>query len=45
MEFLKLLYKDISDDEIKNVFQIISRMENNLTGATGGLTGVAGNQA
>ena len=38
MEFLKLLYKGISDDEIKNVFQIISRMEKNLTGATGGVT-------
>ena len=37
MDFLKLLYKGISDDEIKNVFQIISRMEKNLTGAAGGV--------
>ena len=45
MDFLELLYKGISDDEIKNVFQIISRMEKNLTGATSGETkGVAGNQ-
>ncbi len=43
MDFLKLLYKDISDDEIKNVFQIISRMEKNLTGATSGVArGAAG---
>ena len=42
MDFLELLYKGISDDEIKNVFQIISRMEKNLTVATGGVTkGVA----
>ena len=30
------LYKGISDDEIRNVFQIISRMEKNLTGAACG---------
>lgn len=43
IDFLKLLYKGISDDEIRNVFQIISRMEKNLTGATSGITkGVAG---
>lgn len=28
--FLELLYKDISDDEIKTVYKIISRMEENL---------------
>ena len=38
MDFLELLYKGISDDEIKNVFQIISRMEKNLTGAASGVT-------
>lgn len=43
MDFLKLLYKSISDDEIKNVFQIISRMEKNLTGAARRvIKGVAG---
>lgn len=43
MDFLELLYKGISDDEIRNVFQIISRMEKNLTGAARGVTkGVAG---
>ena len=43
MDFLKLLYKGISDDEIRNVFQIISRMEKNLTGAARGvIKGVAG---
>jgi len=35
--FFLLLYKGISDDEIRNVFQIISRMEKNLTGATSGV--------
>ena len=45
MDFLELLYKGISDDEIKNVFQIISRMEKNLTGAASGVTkGVAGSE-
>ena len=34
-EFLTLLYDGISDNEIKNVYQIISRMEKNLTGSTG----------
>ena len=33
MYFLKLLYKGVSADEIKNVFRIISRMEKNLTKA------------
>ena len=43
MNFLKLLYKVISDDEIRNVFQIISRMEKKLTGAASGvIKGVAG---
>ena len=43
MDFLELLYKGISDDEIRNVFQIISRMEKNLTGAARGvIKGVAG---
>ena len=43
MDFLKLLYKGISDDEIRNVFQIISRMGKNLTGAARGVNkGVAG---
>ena len=37
MDFLMLLYEGISDDEIKNVFQIISRMEKNLTGAANGV--------
>jgi hypothetical protein len=27
---LKLLYKGISDDEIRSVFKIISKMEKNL---------------
>ena len=45
MEFLKLLYKGIPDDEIRNVFQIISRMEKNLTGAARGVTkGIAGSE-
>lgn len=45
MEFLKLLYKGIPDDEIRNVFQIISRMEKNLTGAARGvIKGVAGSE-
>ena len=30
MEFLKLLYKDISEKEIRSVFKIISKMEKNL---------------
>ena len=30
MEFIKLLYDGISDEEIKSVYKIISRMENNL---------------
>ena len=30
MDFLKLLYKDISEDEIRSVFKIISKMEKNL---------------
>ena len=43
MDFLKLLYEGISDDEIRNVFQIISRMEKNLKGAANGVTkGVVG---
>lgn len=45
IDFLKLLYKGISDDEIRNVFQIISRMEKNLTGAASGVTkGVTGSE-
>lgn len=32
MEFLQLLYQGIADEEIKTVFKIISRMENNLKG-------------
>ncbi|MBP3742908.1 MAG: winged helix-turn-helix transcriptional regulator [Treponema sp.] len=43
MDFLKLLYDGISDDEIRNVFQIISRMEKNLTGTASGVArGAAG---
>lgn len=30
MEFMQLLYKGISDDEIRTVFKLISKMENNL---------------
>ena len=30
MEFIELLYSGISDEEIKSVYKIISRMENNL---------------
>lgn len=30
MEFIKLLYDGISDEEIKSVYKIISKMENNL---------------
>ena len=30
MDFLKLLYKDISEKEIRSVFKIISKMEKNL---------------
>ena len=30
MDFLKLLYEGISDDEIRSVFKIISKMEKNL---------------
>lgn len=30
MEFMQLLYKDISDEEIKTVYKIISRMEKNI---------------
>jgi DNA-binding MarR family transcriptional regulator len=30
MDFLELLYKDISEDEIRSVFKIISKMEKNL---------------
>ncbi len=30
MEFMQLLYYGISDDEIKSVYKIISKMENNL---------------
>ena len=36
MDFLELLYKDISEKEIKKVFEIISRMENNLKGEQAG---------
>lgn len=31
--FMELLYKDISDDEIRTVYKIISKMEENLKGA------------
>lgn len=30
MEFMQLLYKGISDEEVVSVFKILSRMENNL---------------
>ena len=30
MEFMRLLYNGISDEEIKSVYKIISKMENNL---------------
>ena len=30
MDFLKLLYKDISEKEVRSVFKIISKMEKNL---------------
>lgn len=30
MEFMQLLYKGISEEEVVNTFKIISRMENNL---------------
>lgn len=30
MEFMQLLYKGVSDEEIKTVYGIISRMENNI---------------
>jgi len=30
MDFLKLLYEGISEEEIRNVFKIISKMEKNL---------------
>ena len=32
MEFVQLLYKGISDEEVRKVFQILSRMEKNLRG-------------
>ncbi len=35
-DFLKNLFHGISDDEVKKVFQIISRMEKNLTGEGAG---------
>ena len=32
MEFVQLLYNGISDEEVRTVFQILSRMEKNLRG-------------
>lgn len=34
MEFMQLLYKDVSDEEIRTVYGIISRMENNIKEVT-----------